>query len=327
MRSRTETIQLPFREPFDWSSLVEFLALRATPGVEGVDADSYRRTVSLGGAHGTLEVRPLAHRPLLELRVDLPEPAGVVEVAGRVRHLFDLDTDPRAVSGYLRRDPRLASLVDRYPGLRVPGAWDGFELAVRAILGQQVSVKAATTLAGRLAAACGKKFRCADSGELSVLFPSAEMLSKVGPSELTGLGLPRSRARAILGLAHSVRRGEVAFERTMELGAFVRQVTRVPGIGEWTAQYVAMRALGQPDAFPVTDLGLLKGASSGPRALHPSKLLRRAEKWRPFRAYAAMYLWKRYGAQTVSQRGRNDEDALGAPPRQVKLERHRSARS
>jgi len=295
MRGSAAIIRLPFRQPFDWSSLVEFLSVRATPGVEAVDADSYRRTLSLGGAHGTLEVRRIVRRNFLELHIDFPKPGAFPEIVGRVCHIFDLDTDPRAVSGHLRKDPRLASLVDRYPGLRVPGAWDGFELAVRAILGQQVSVKAATTLAGRLADAYGKKVPDESYEDLGVLFPSAEVLSKVEPSELGGLGLPRSRAQAILRLADSVRRRDVGFDKTVELNTFVSQVTKVPGIGAWTAQYVAMRALGQPDAFPVTDLGLLKGASSGSHALEPKTLLRRAEKWRPFRAYAAMYLWKSYG--------------------------------
>lgn len=295
MRGSAEMIRLPFRQPFDWSSLVEFLSVRATPGVEVVDADSYRRTLSLGGAYGTLEVRRIVRRNFLELHINFPEPGAFPEIVGRVRHIFDLDTDPRAVSRHLSRDPRLASLVDRYPGLRVPGAWDGFELAVRAILGQQVSVKAATTLAGRLADAYGKKMPDASSGDLGVLFPSAEVLSQVEPSKLGGLGLPRSRAQAILRLADSVRRRDVVFDKMVELNTFEGQVTKVPGIGVWTAQYVAMRALGQPDAFPVTDLGLLKGASSGSRALEPKTLLRRAEKWRPFRAYAAMYLWKSYG--------------------------------
>lgn len=295
MRSSAAMIRLPFRQPFHWSSLVEFLSLRATPGVEVVDADSYRRTLSLGGVHGTFEVRRIAHRNFLELNIDFPEPGAFPEIVGRVRHIFDLDTDPREVSRHLRRDPRLAPLVDRFPGLRVPGAWDGFELAVRAILGQQVSVKAATTFAGRLADAYGKKMRDSRSEGLEVLFPPAEVLSQVEPSRFGGLGLPSSRAQAILRLADSVRRREVVFDRTVDPNTFMSQVTKVPGIGAWTAQYVAMRALGQPDAFPVTDLGLLKGASSGSRALEPKTLLRRAEKWRPFRAYAAMYLWKSYG--------------------------------
>jgi len=293
-------MQLPFRSPLDWSSLLEFLAARATPGVERVDPDSYRRTLTLGGAHGTLEVKRPERKSRLEMRVEFPDRRALPEIVARVRCLFDLDTDPRAVSRSLRRDPRLAPLVDRYPGLRVPGAWDGFELAVRAILGQQVSVSAATTLAGRLAAAYGKKL--SGTGDLRILFPTAEVLSNIEPVAFGSLGLPRSRARAILRLSHSVLRRDVIFDPKLELDAFVDQVTKVPGIGAWTAQYVAMRALGQSDAFPATDLGLLKGASSGNRALQPSTLLRRAEKWRPFRAYAAMYLWKQYGLKLSQKR-------------------------
>ncbi len=181
-------------------------------------------------------------------------------------------------------------MVDAYPGLRVPGAWDGFELAVRAILGQQVSVKGATTLAGRLALAYGRRFR---EGELGVLLPTPEVLAKADP---TRLGLPRARARAILHLARAVCQGQLSFNGVSELRRCVAQMKDVPGIGEWTAQYVAMRALSHPDAFPATDLGLLRGASSGSRGLKAKTLLQRAEKWRPFRAYAAMYLWKKYGS-------------------------------
>ena len=270
--------------------------MRATPGVEAVDGDSYCRTISLGGRRGTFEVRRVAGRNYLALRIDFPDPNAFPQIAERARRIFDVDTDPRKVSSHLRRDARLAPFVEAHPGLRVPGAWDGFELAVRAVLGQQVAVKAATTLAGRLAVRYGERFR---DGELGVIFPSPEVLSRADPSRL---GLPKARARAIPQLARAVGRGELSFNGRADLRTFVKQMKRLPGIGEWTAQYVAMRALSHPDAFPATDLGLLRGASTGRKGLQPKTLLGRAEKWRPFRAYAAMYLWKNYGMKMSRKR-------------------------
>jgi AraC family transcriptional regulator of adaptative response / DNA-3-methyladenine glycosylase II len=241
--------------------------MRATPGVEAVDRDSYRRTISFDGRFGTFEVRRVAGRDYLELRIDFPDPDAFPQIAERAGRIFDVDTDPRAVSSHLRRDARLSPLVEAHPGLRVPGAWDGFELTVRAILGQQVTVKAATTLAGRLAFRYGERF---SDGELGVIFPRAEVLSKADPS---GLGLPKARAQAIPQLARAVCRGELSFNGTPDLRAFV-----------------------------ATDLGLLRGASSGRKGIQPKTLLGRAEKWRPFRAYAAMYLWKSYGMKMTGTR-------------------------
>ena len=284
-------IRLSFRPPYDWDSLLEFLSVRATPGVEMVDESSYRRTISLGGYWGTFEVHRVARRNYLELGIDFPNPQSFPYIVQRARRLFDVDTDPGEVARHLRQDRRLIALVDAYPGLRVPGSWGGFELAVRAILGQQISVKGATTLAGRLALGYGRRFR---KGELGVLFPTPEVLAKANPARL---GLPQARAGAIPHLARAVCQGQLSFNGAAGLRPFVAQMKDVPGIGEWTAQYVAMRALSHPDAFPATDLGLLRGASSGSRGLKPKTLLQRAEKWRPFRAYAAMYLWKNYGTQ------------------------------
>ena len=284
-------IRLSFRPPYDWDSLVEFLSVRATLGVEMVDESTYRRTISLGGYWGTFEVRRVTRRNYLELGIDFPNPQSFPYIVQRARRLFDVDTDSGEVARHLRQDRRLIALVDAYPGLRVPGSWDGFELAVRAILGQQISVKGATTLAGRLALGYGRRFR---KGELGVLFPTPEVLAKANPARL---GLPLARARAIPHLARAVCQRQLSFNGAAGLRPFVAQMKDVPGIGEWTAQYVAMRALSHPDAFPATDLGLLRGASSGSRGLKPKTLLQRAEKWRPFRAYAAMYLWKNYGTQ------------------------------
>jgi AraC family transcriptional regulator of adaptative response / DNA-3-methyladenine glycosylase II len=265
------TFRLGYRPPYDWKSLIEFLAARATPGVEAVSQDSYRRAISLDGRAGTIVVSPVAAKNHLELQVRFPDPAALFRIVERVRKIFDLGADPAEVARRLKRDPRLKPMVNAHPGLRVPGCWDGFELAVRAILGQQVSVRAATTMAGRLAAELGsKQFECD-----CVLFPSAATLSK---ADLTRIGVTKQRAASIRALAEAVTRGEIVFDGSLDPKQFERKITALPGIGPWTAQYVAMR-LGEPDAFPAGDLYLRDFA-------------RGSDAWRPWRAYAAMYLWK-----------------------------------
>jgi AraC family transcriptional regulator of adaptative response / DNA-3-methyladenine glycosylase II len=251
--------RLEYRPPYDWDSIIAFLSLRATPGVEIVTPDEYRRTISLDGEAGTISVRQ-ARGHALVAHIRFPRPAALFRIVERIRRIFDLGADPSAISAALKKDPQLRPLVAERPGLRVPGCWDGFELAVRAVLGQQVSVKGASTLAGRLASAFGT-----DTGE-GILFPVAETLAY---ADLSRIGLTSARVRTIHSLAQAVV-GGLAVEDTAGL-------TGLPGIGEWTAQYIAMR-LGEPDAFPDTDLYLRAHAS-------------RAEAWRPWRAYAAMHLW------------------------------------
>jgi AraC family transcriptional regulator of adaptative response / DNA-3-methyladenine glycosylase II len=196
--------------------------------------------------------------------------------------MFDLNADWATIVQGLRTDPALAAHVDAHPGLRVPGCWTGFELATRAILGQQVSVKGATTLAGRLVRTFGQPFRRATG--LTYLFPTPQVLAK---ARLVSIGLPRARAETIQALARAVCNGQISFDRIADSEAFLTRLCEIPGIGKWTAQYVAMRALGEPDAFPTGDLGLLHALK-----LESSRELeQRAEAWRPWRAYAAMYLW------------------------------------
>jgi AraC family transcriptional regulator of adaptative response / DNA-3-methyladenine glycosylase II len=268
---------LPFRPPLEWDALLGFLAPRAIPGVEVVDADSYRRTISLHGQRGTIEVR-LGRA--LELSIAFPDVRALIAIVERVRRLFDLRADPSEMHAQLSRDPLLAAFR---PGLRVPGAWDGFELAVRAILGQQVSVKGATTLAGRLVQAFGEPM---DGGHgLTHIFPTPETLAA---ADYSSIGLPTARSEAIRQLALAVTRGELIFSGVADPAAFIERFKKLPGIGEWTAQYVAMRALGEPDAFPAADLGLLRASGVG----SPKQLEQRAESWRPWRAYAAMHLWQ-----------------------------------
>jgi AraC family transcriptional regulator of adaptative response / DNA-3-methyladenine glycosylase II len=289
------TLRLSYRPPFDWASLVAFLAARAIPGVEQVTPGSYRRTIRTGDRSGVLEVVPVADRDELELRLDV-EPGELVDCINRVRRIFDLDAVPDEIAEHLRSDPWIAAHVDSWPGLRLPGAWDGFEVAVRAILGQQVSVKGATTLSGRLASRFGEVRTPSGEPGLERLFPRPEVLAT---ADLTGIGLPGARARAINAFAHAVSEARLSLEPATDLDRFVGEMTSLPGIGEWTAQYVAMRALGEPDAFPSSDLGLLQSVSSPGSRVTPRDLAMRSERWRPWRSYAAVYLWKAHATKLV----------------------------
>lgn len=201
--------------------------------------------------------------------------------------MFDLAADPADIAGHLGRDTALSGVLSAHPGLRLPGAWDGFELAVRAILGQQVTVKGASTLSGRLASAFGERMAAADGP--TILFPTPAVLAG---AEVERIGLPKARARTIKALAEAVASGAVTFDAALDPDALERRLTALPGIGSWTAQYVAMRALNEPDAFPATDLGLIRSAAALGMAATAKELALRAEAWRPWRAYAAQYLWR-----------------------------------
>jgi AraC family transcriptional regulator of adaptative response / DNA-3-methyladenine glycosylase II len=277
-------LRLPARAPFDPAPLLGFLAARAIPGVEEVRDGTFRRTFSLDGAPAVLELR--AHEGGVTLRLPPRAAAALPRVIARASRLFDLDADAEPIAAWLARDPRLArALAGRV--VRVPGAFDAFEAGVRALLGQQVSVAAARTLAGRLAAAAGEPLPGPDRA-LTHVFPDA---AAVGRAPLERLGLTRARAAALRGFAHAVAGG------TLDLGAFrdlddaVTKLTRLPGIGEWTAHYLAMRALGEPDAFPAGDLGVRQALARGGRLPAEREVRARAERWRPWRAYAVIALW------------------------------------
>lgn len=289
---RAISLRLPFRAPFQWDALIGFLAPRATPGVEEVSPGFYRRTIRCEGADGVVEVRPVPGENYLTAAIWLTHSRALLGVVERLRRLFDLLADPNEITAHLRTDRRLTPLVDRMPGLRVPGAWEGFELAVRAILGQQVSVKGATTLAGRIAAAYGEPLpaaaRVPGIDALTTLFPTPAALAA---ADLRVVGLTGAREKAVRSLAAAVARGEISFDSGRDLDETVRQLCALEGIGEWTAQYIAMRALGEPDAFPASDLGLRKALADGEKLPGERELLQAAEAWRPWRAYGAMYLW------------------------------------
>lgn len=281
------TLLLPHTVPYAWGALLAFLAARAVPGVEEVADGAYRRTVALGGASGTVEVRPAPDGGRLEATFRLSRLAALAPAADRLRRLFDLDADSATIDAHLAADPVLAPSVAARPGLRVPGAWEPFELMVRAILGQQISVAAARTLAGRLAARHGAPLP-GGGPALARLFPTPEALAA---ADLGEAGLTRARAAALRGIARAVLDDPALLGPAQDLEATVARLTTLPGIGRWTAQYVAMRALREPDAFPEGDLGLARALGRGGARSSPAALLRCSEAWRPWRAYATLHVW------------------------------------
>jgi AraC family transcriptional regulator, regulatory protein of adaptative response / DNA-3-methyladenine glycosylase II len=274
--------RLRFRPPYQWEYMLSFLATRATPGVEAVELGRYRRSISLNGSHGYLEVSREEGEDSLAVRVQIADSRSLYSIIERVRSMFDLNADWAAIAEGLGTDTALAARITAEPGLRVPGCWDGFELTVRAILGQQVSVKGATTLAGRIAKSFGQPF--AGPSGVTHLFPTPEVLAD---ANLSNVGLTTKRGETIRALARAVCSGSIRFDGIGESNALLARLVEISGIGNWTAQYVAMRALGEPDAFPTGDLALLRAST-----LRTSRELeKRAEAWRPWRSYATMYLW------------------------------------
>lgn len=277
-------LSLGYVPPYDWSAMWQFFAARAIPSVERVSALEYARTIELRGVHGTIALSPSARgRHALDLTVRFPDVAALPAIVARVRRMFDLDADVRRIHAVLAQDAWLSQLVQQRPGLRVPGTWDPFELGVRAILGQQISVRAARALAATLVERHGARV---DTGQpaLERLFPSAAALVA------TELGMPNARRVTLSRFAQWVRDTPDALDVAASPEVTLDALRALPGIGAWTAQYVALRALRDPDAFPGTDLGLLRGAGRG-GAVTPSVLQARADAWRPWRAYAAQHLW------------------------------------
>jgi AraC family transcriptional regulator of adaptative response / DNA-3-methyladenine glycosylase II len=285
------SIRLPHRPPYDWDAMVGFLSYRAIPGVEIVAPDHYARTIAIGPDRGALVVRPLAG-DRLGVEVRFPRLSALPTIIARVRRVFDLAADPLAIGAQLGQDATLASLVAARPGLRVPGAWDGFELAIRAILGQQITVTAATTLAGKIVAAHGEPLPPELLGKIEGLthvFPSPAALAD---ADLACLGMPRARAASLSSLAAAVLADPLILGTRRSLEEAIAQLKALPGIGEWTAQYIAMRELRESDAFPHGDIGLMRAmVDADGRRPSAAELLARAEAWRPWRAYAALHLW------------------------------------
>jgi AraC family transcriptional regulator of adaptative response / DNA-3-methyladenine glycosylase II len=290
--SRGLTVQLPYRAPFSFARLLQFFAARAIPGVEVVLDSRYLRSVSIEGVHSVIDLHDDGENVLLT--VHGAGTRSLLPIIQRVRGIFDLDASPDDVSSVLSRDKRLKALIRKQPGIRVPGVWDGFELAVRAILGQQISVAAATTLSGRLVLRYGEAVDVSVpdiQAELTpqLIFPRPEKLLR---ARLGDLGIIRSRADTIRRIAKAVVEDRISFDSVQSIDDFCKSLVEIKGIGEWTAQYIAMRALKDPDAFPHSDLGLLRAFDApGRERMKPAELKARAEAWRPWRAYAALLLW------------------------------------
>lgn len=282
------TVRLRYRCPFDWDAMLSYLSARAIEGVESVVEGRYQRTVMDGEQVGTVQVGNREDAHSLEVTIRFPSVRALGAIVARVRRVFDVAADVGAIGAHLARDPWLAPLIAARPGLRAPGGWDGFELAVRAILGQQVSVEAGRQLARKLARICGTPVPANDLG-LDLAFPTA---GQVAVADLSGLGMPNARRRALFSAALAALAEPHLFHPRATVEETVEHLRSIPGIGDWTAQYIALRASREPDAFPSTDVGLLRGATrrGGVRPT-AAQLSKRAERWRPFRAYAAQHLW------------------------------------
>lgn len=299
----TLVLRLGYRPPYDFPAMLDFLRGRALPGVEVVDERSYVRAIAAerGAPPGWLSVSqwPADARSgavhALRLELHATQSTRLLEIVNRLRRMFDLDADPDAIATALSDDPRLQPLLARRPGLRIPSGWDGFEIAVRAILGQQVSVAAARTFAARIAARFGTALPAAMAGAgVDRLFPAPEQLAGIDLSDPAhGIGLTRARAAAVRAVAGAMLDGSVDFDPARTLNEFVERWTALPGIGPWTAHYLALRALGHPDAFPAHDLVLQKAVPApGDARMSAAALTARAERWRPWRGYAVMHVWR-----------------------------------
>jgi AraC family transcriptional regulator of adaptative response / DNA-3-methyladenine glycosylase II len=296
-------LRLAYRPPFAWGDLLEYLSRRAVPGVEFIDAGRthYARTVKLAERTGWVQVELAKAGPWLEVML----PAALAPVSWpiltRLRAQFDLDANPANIDAHLRIDRLLAPSVKRHPGLRVPGTWDTFELAVRAVLGQQISVAGASTLAARLAAKFGEPVETPFAW-LNRLAPTARILAGASPEDIATIGLPKARAATLRDLGAAAERGELSFGPAATVEDVVATMSKIRGIGEWTAQYVAMRALRFPDAFPAADLGVRKAlVPSGAALPNEKQVLARAAAWRPWRAYATLHLWQSFHDAALSK--------------------------
>ena len=292
--SQPLVLRLAYRPPYDFASMLDFLRGRALPGVERVDAHGYARVIGSPSAPGWLRISAWpqgrdGHAHALKLELQGAAPAQLAGIVGRVRRMFDLDADPNAIAAVLSADPRLRPLLRKRPGLRLPSGWDGFEIAVRAVIGQQVSVAAARTLTARLAQRHGHALAAPLLPGLDHLFPTPDALAA---GDLDGLGLTTARAATVRGIASALPHGRVGFAAEQTLDDFAASWSALPGVGPWTAHYLAMRAFGHPDAFPAEDLVLQKAVPADGSRLTARRLRERAEAWRPWRAYAVIHLWR-----------------------------------
>ncbi len=298
MASAGITVRLRYRPPYDWPAMLAHLCARAIDGIERVESGCYRRTVVEQGQVGSIEVRHSGDDESLAATIRLPTVSALPAIIARIRRTFDLDADITAIGQHLARDPLLAPLLAARPGLRVPGGWDGFELAVRAILGQQISVDAARRLASQLVRLCGTRA----PGDLGSTFPTP---AQVAAADLAPMKMPRARKEALTALANAALDDPRLFHPLDSVEETVARLRAIRGIGEWTAQYIALRAAREPDAFPASDAALLRGFAALSGKIDAPQLVQRAERWRPWRAYAAQHLWAADAAAKA-----NEEDEL-----------------
>ena len=291
-RSRSDTaavtVKLGLRPPYDWDRLIGFLAARAVEGVEIVESGRYARTIEIGGSFGSIAVVP--GRGCLAATIRFPDVRALLGIVARLRRVFDLDADVAAIGEHLSCDQELAPLIAKRPGLRAPGGWDGFEMAVRAILGQQITVTGARRLAGKLVDLTSPPLAPETTGDerLCAVFPTAQRLAE---KDIAALGMPAARLRSLKALAVAAATDPHLLDPVGTHDEAVARLLALPGFGPWTAQYWALRALRDGDAFPAADVALLRATcGDGPRP-PPQMLLSRAESWRPWRAYAAQHLW------------------------------------
>lgn len=284
--SDSVTLRLDYRPPYDWQGIVSFLAARSVPSVERLQDGVFYRAVQIGTHRGVIAVSPLEGRRSLRVDCSRSLIGALMPLVARLRRFFDLDAHPQTIAAHLGKDARLAACVRARPGLRIPGAFDAFEASLRAILGQQVSVAAATTLAERLVCAFGEPLERPEFG-LARTWPSPSAIANATEADLRALGIPAARARTLRALAAAVHARTLVLEPGADVEHVMQQLSSLPGVGDWTAHYTAMRALGWPDAFPENDLGVRK-ALGGVRGAEARAL---AEPWRPWRAYAVMHLW------------------------------------
>jgi AraC family transcriptional regulator of adaptative response / DNA-3-methyladenine glycosylase II len=284
------TLKLGFRAPYDWDAILSFLAARAIAGVEVVEEGRYARTIEIGGKFGSVEVRPGARH--LTATIRFPKVNALLGIVARLRRLFDLDADVASIGAHLSGDAALAPLVSRRPGLRTPGAWDGFELACRAIFGQQITVGGARNLACKLVELAGVRVGPETTGDpkLNRIFPSS---ARVVSADISALPMPRARINALAALAEAAHGDPRLLDPSGTFEEALERLLALPGFGPWTAQYWALRALRDSDAFPAADVALLRhpAVSDNGNRPTPKALLARAEAWRPWRAYAAQHLW------------------------------------
>ena len=284
-------LQLRYRPPYDWIAMIAHLKARSIEGIELVDPEVYRRTIALNGHVGSVEVRSLSQKCSLDVSVRFPCLRSLPSIVARIRRVFDLDADIEAIGTHLSQDTFLAPFVAARPGLRAPGSWDGFELAVRAVLGQQITVAAACRLATQIVAHAGESVpqELRSHPRLAHVFPGPERLTR---TDLSSIGMPAARREALRSLAVAAAADKSLFHPLATLQDALTRLEAIKGIGEWTAQYIALRALRETDAFPASDAALLRTAAliEGVKQT-PASLLSRSEVWRPWRSYAAQHLW------------------------------------